>query len=90
MTYTSASYLVLVIATFLLYYALPMRFRWLALTLGSSFFWVIASQYDLRMITVFLASILCSYLFGLVLAKMDAGRKRNCVWLLPLRFLPRP
>lgn len=77
MTYTSASYFVLVIATFLLYYALPMRFRWLALALGSTFFWVIASQYDLRMITVFLASILCSYLFGLVLAKMDAGRKKK-------------
>ena len=69
MSYTSLFYYAMVIALLIIYYALPRRFRWLALLGGSVYFYtqVIDSW---KQLAVFALSIAVSYSAGILLQKL--------------------
>lgn len=69
MSYTSLFYYAMVIALLIIYYALPRRFRWLALLAGSVYFYarVIDSW---KQAAVFALSIAVSYSAGILLQKL--------------------
>lgn len=74
MSYTSLQYFVLVAVTACIYYLLPKRFRWTALMLGSSVFWIAASGSNALIPVVFLGSIIISWAMGLLLHRAKKGR----------------
>lgn len=74
MSYTSMQYYALVIVTVLIYYLLPKRFRWTALMLGSSCFWMAACGENWLVPLVFLGSILISWASGMAIHRAKKGR----------------
>lgn len=66
MTYTSISYYLLVAALMLVYYRLPKKHRWISLLCGSLLFYYIVEK-SMTGFVLFMATILFSYLAGLLL-----------------------
>ena len=64
--YLSFRYVILVVFALLLYYLLPLRFRWLALLGGSIVFYVLACPSFMALL-LFFSSILIAYTFGRIL-----------------------
>ena len=75
MTYTSLQYFVMVAIVAIMYYMLPRRIRWVALMLGSSYFWVAASGENRLVPVVFLGSIVLSWVSALVLNRAQKGKR---------------
>lgn len=72
MTYTSLSYWIMVAILVPVYFILPKKVRYLALLAGSIFFYFSASSGGK---VIFFATMAISYLFGIMLERIEAGRK---------------
>ena len=73
MTLTSVSFFVLVIASLLVYYIVPLRFRWMVLLTASGCFYAIVC---LKYMPFIVITSLTTFLGGLWLNKYSAGRKQ--------------
>ena len=73
MSYTSWLYFAMLIPLIIVYYALPKRFRWLALLAGSIFFYT-QVIYRKKQLAVLLLSIAVSYVAGLLLQKLKDNK----------------
>ncbi len=67
MTYTSLNFYVFLLAVLILYYIVPLRFRWIALLAGSAAFYFIAYKTGWWLL---LASIIVTYILGLYLDEL--------------------
>lgn len=78
-SYTTLSYYVLVVLCWIVYHILPRSKRWIALLGGSVFFYYLASDKDLRTMAVLAASILISYLGGILLSGSQNTGTRKAI-----------
>lgn len=69
MTYTTYTYFALVIGCLVFYYILPRQYRWFSLLVGSCIFYYIASGMDFKVISLFMSTIIFSYIASLILEK---------------------
>ena len=86
MSYTAASYYVLIACCFILYFLMPKRFRWISLLLSSCLFYYLASGKDLKAILLFISTIGFSYIAGIFLEKYR--NKRFFILMLIISISP--
>lgn len=70
MTYISITFYLFVLVAVLLYYILPLRYRWLVLLGGSVFFYWQITEAGMALVIVF-ATVMIAYGAGLLLEKMN-------------------
>lgn len=85
MNYVTSYYYVLIAIVFILYYALPLKIRWLALLAGSLAFYLLLWQ-KRTVVVVFFLTILISCLCGIVLGRLSDRSRRS---LKPDKILRR-
>ena len=85
MNYVTSYYYVLIAIVFILYYALPLKIRWLALLAGSLAFYLLLWQ-KRTVVLLFFLTILISCLCGIVLGRLSDRSRRS---LKPDKILRR-
>lgn len=82
MTFTTLSFAYFMAVTFLIYYIIPNRFKWMVLLVANTYFYY---QTGLRGFLFLIGTIVVSYLFGLLIEK--TGSKIWCIWLTIVLFV---
>lgn len=79
MSYISLFYDILILATFLIYYITPKKYRYVILSIGSIVFYIHICTHPVQ-IAVFASSIVFAYLFGLLITrcvKLGADKEKS-------------
>ena len=87
MQYTSLAFYMFLLAAVVLYYIVPVKYRWYVLLAGSVFFYASLISRKLDGI-LFLATILISWLTGILLEKENGNRRIILIAGLGLSVLP--
>ncbi|MDD2785428.1 MAG: MBOAT family protein [Patescibacteria group bacterium] len=78
MMFNSINFIIFFVATFCLFYATPIKYRWLVLLLASSIFYASLVPYYLLLVY---GVILTSYLVGLVMDRQAGVKRKIMLWL---------
>ncbi|MDO4965228.1 MAG: MBOAT family O-acyltransferase [Lachnospiraceae bacterium] len=87
MSFGSISFLLFIIAVFLVYWGVPHKYRWVPLLAANTVFYI---SFDAKCITVLIYIIVISYLFGLLISKNLEGKIRKLYFILSLIFTIMP
>lgn len=82
MSFSSISFIFFMTAVFLIYWALPHKYRWMALLAANVFFY---ASWDIRYLAVILFTTIVSYFGAIFLEKAQTPRKKK--WLLTAGIL---
>ena len=75
MSYMTLNFYVLLVICLVLYYIAPKKARWFVLLLGSMVFYYFAASGDWAALSVFLGTVLVSYLGGLLLGRFNPAKR---------------
>ena len=78
MTFVSFNFYIFLAIVILVYYILPLRVRWIALLVGSLFFYAYISEYSIAKVSSLVVAAFLCWIFGIFQCRFPKLKK---VWL---------
>jgi len=79
MTFVSFNFYIFLAVAVILYYVLPLKFRWYVLLAGSIFFYLCVSEFSIAKLGIILGTALVSWVFSILQTKAE---KQKTLWLV--------
>lgn len=76
MLFSTAAFAVFMTVTFLAYWLLPHKYRWIFILMANAWFYI---SYDVRYLAVILVTMLASYICALIIEKQDVAKKKKII-----------
>ena len=76
MLFSTAAFAVFMTVTFLAYWLLPHKYRWIFILMANAWFYI---SYDVRYLAVILVTMLASYICAILIEKQDVIKKKKII-----------
>ena len=76
MLFSTAAFAVFMTVTFLAYWLLPHKYRWIFILMANAWFYI---SYDVRYLAVILVTMLASYICAILIEKQDVAKKKKII-----------
>ncbi len=76
MLFSTAAFAVFMTVTFLAYWLLPHKYRWIFILMANAWFYI---SYDVRYLAVILVTMLASYICAILIEKQDVAKKKKMI-----------
>ena len=76
MLFSTAAFAVFMTVTFLAYWLLPHKYRWIFILMANAWFYI---SYDVRYLAVILVTMLASYTCAILIEKQDVAKKKKII-----------
>ena len=76
MLFSTAAFAVFMTVTFLVYWLLPHKYRWIFILMANAWFYI---SYDVRYLAVILVTMLASYICAILIEKQDVAKKKKII-----------